>query len=209
LPPLPKIDSVPTAAQCDEKTPGCSYCIKIKQKCPGYEGKFDVAWRDQTAVARKHVERRIRATEHARSREDSFERILTPEMRMPSGLYFSSPRPGPTPRSPGDPEEFALSFFFAVYASPTTNPLDTREHLDFLAPLYPRTGPHSTLSLSTMALASCLYMAWKSQRPDAPLSRSPYLRAVSAMKEQITQADTCANDEILLAVLLLQQYEVS
>ena len=29
------------------------------------------------------------------------------------------------------------------------------------------------------------------------------------MKEQITQADTCANDEILLSVLLLQQYEVS
>jgi hypothetical protein len=206
---LSNINSVPTAAQCDEKTPGCSYCIKTKQKCPGYEGKFDLAWRDQTAVARKHVERRLRATEHARSREDSFERILSPEMRMRSNLHFSSPRPVPTPRSLDDPEEFALSFFFTVYASPDPDPLDTREHLHFLAPLYPRAGPHSTLSLSTMALASCLYFAWKSQRPDAPLSRSPYLRAVSAMKEQITRADTCSNDEILLSVLLLQQYEVS
>jgi hypothetical protein len=124
-------------------------------------------------------------------------------------LHFSSPRPVPTPRSLNDPEEFALSFFSTVYASPDPDPLDTREHLHFLAPLYPREGPHSTLSLSTMALASCLYIAWKSQRPNAPLSRSPYLRAVSAMKEQITQADTCSNDEILLSVLLLQQYEVS
>jgi hypothetical protein len=209
LPVLSNVDFVPTAAQCDENTPGCSYCIKTKQKCPGYEGKFDLAWRDQTAVARKHVERRIRAIEHARSRERSFERTLSPEVSMHSGLHFSSPRPVPTPRSLDDPEEFALSFFFTVYAPPTTNPLDTREHLEFLEPLYPRTGPHSTLSLSTMALASCLYFAWKNQRPDAPLSRTPYLRAVSAMKEQITQADTCANDEILLSVLLLQQYEVS
>jgi hypothetical protein len=209
LPPLSNINSVPTTAQCDEKTPRCSYCIKTKQKCSRYEGKFDLAWRDQTTVTRKHVKRRIRATEHARSREDSFERILSPEMHMRSNSHFSSPRPVPAPRHLDDPEEFALSFFFTVYASPDPDPLDTREHLHFLAPLCPRAGPHSTLSLSTMALASCLYIAWKSQRPDAPLSRSPYLRAVSAMKEQITQADTCSNDEILLSVLLLQQYEVS
>ncbi|KAE9373037.1 hypothetical protein N431DRAFT_534197 [Stipitochalara longipes BDJ] len=195
--------------KCDEKKPECSYCIKTKQKCPEAEGKFDLAWRDQTAVARKHVEQRIRATENARSREDSFERILSPEICVRSSLsQFSIPRPVSTPRSLDDPEEFALSFFFTAYGSPTTNPLDTREHLEFLTPLYPRAGFHSTLSLSTMALASCLYNAWKSQRPDAPLSRSPYLRAVSAMKEQINQADTCANDEILLSVLLLQQYEV-
>ncbi|KAF4628856.1 hypothetical protein G7Y89_g9292 [Cudoniella acicularis] len=59
-----------------------------------------------------------------------------------------------------------------------------------------------------MALASCLYIAWKSQRPDAPLSRPYYLRAISAMKEQLSQPDTCANDEMLLSVLLLQQYEI-
>lgn len=29
------------------------------------------------------------------------------------------------------------------------------------------------------------------------------------MKGQISQADTCANDEMLLSVLLLRQYEVS
>lgn len=160
-------------------------------------------------VARKHVERRIQATEHARHREDSFEKLSLSEIHTQSSPVFSNSRPVPTPRSLDDPDDFALSFFFAVYAPPPTNPLDTREHLEFLAPLYPRAAPHSTLSLSAMALASCLYIVWKSQGPDAPVSRSLYLRAVSVMKEQITQADTCANDEILLSVLLLQQYEVS
>ncbi len=64
------------------------------------------------------------------------------------------------------------------------------------------------LSLSTMALASCLYNAWRIGRPDAPLSRSSYLRAISALKEQICWTETCASDEMLLSVLMLQQYEV-
>lgn len=211
LAPLFNIDYVPTATQCDEKKPGCSYCVKTKQKCPGYESKFDRAWRDQTQVARKHVEQRIRATEQSRPQICSPERTLSSDLntRISPGSQFSTSRPIPAPKSLDDPEEFALSFFFSVYASPTTNALDTREHLDFLPPLYSRAEPKATLSLSTTALASCLYFAWKSQKPDAPLSSSSYLRAVSAMKKQLTHTDTCANNEILLSVLLLQQYEVS
>ncbi len=82
-------------------------------------------------VARKHVERRVRAAKHARSREDSIDRKSLPEIRVRSDLCPPSPRPIPTPSSLDDPEEFALSFFFTVYASPATNvtnPLDTREH---------------------------------------------------------------------------------
>lgn len=85
--------------KCDEKTPACSYCIKTKQKCPGYEGKFDLEWRDQTVVARKHVERRIQATEHARHREDSFEKLSLSEIHTQSSPVFSNSRPVPTPRS--------------------------------------------------------------------------------------------------------------
>ncbi|KAF4628857.1 hypothetical protein G7Y89_g9293 [Cudoniella acicularis] len=104
--------------KCDEKTPGCSYCVKTKQKCPGYGSQFDLVWRDQTVVAKKHVEQRIRATKDMRSQEDSAKRISLPEMRTRSGMYLSSLRPVPTPNSLDDPEDFALSFLFTVYAPP-------------------------------------------------------------------------------------------
>jgi hypothetical protein len=104
-----------------------------------------------------------------------------------------------------EPDDFALSFFFNVYG-PSNNLLDKRDHLEFLTPLYPSMRAGGILALSTMALASCLYIAWKSQRPDAPLSRGAYLRAIEGMRERICRDES--SDEMLLSVLLLGQYEV-
>ena len=147
-------------------------------------------------VAKRHVERRLRANVQTRSREASMGQNSAPEKRLV------------LPKSLDDTAQSALNFFFSIYVS-TTDPWDTRGHLDFLTPLYPQAPPESTLALSTLALASCLYNAWKCGGPDEPLSKVPYVRAISAMKENISRRDACANDDMLLSVLLLQQYEVS
>lgn len=58
-------------------------------------------------------------------------------------------------------------------------------------------------------MASALYMAWTSGSLDGTLSREYYSKAVQAMKSQVGQREKCSDDEILMAVLLLQMYEVS
>ncbi len=80
--------------------------------------------------------------------------------------------------------------------------------LEFVSPLYLKAAPDSTLKMSTLAVASCLFTAWLNRRSDTPFSRSFYLRAVSAMKDQIVNAENCSNDEMLLSILLLQFFEV-
>lgn len=47
------------------------------------------------------------------------------------------------------------------------------------------------------------------QGDDPPLARSFYLGAVQRMKERVTEQRECADDELLMAVMLLQMYEVS
>jgi hypothetical protein len=47
------------------------------------------------------------------------------------------------------------------------------------------------------------------QGDDPPLARSFYLGAVQRMKERVTEQRDCADDELLMAVMLLQMYEVS
>lgn len=55
--------------QCDEKRPGCGSCSRVNQPCPGYRDQFDLAWRDQTVVAKKGVERGKARRKAARERE--------------------------------------------------------------------------------------------------------------------------------------------
>ena len=47
------------------------------------------------------------------------------------------------------------------------------------------------------------------QGDDPPLARSFYLGAVSRMKERVAEQKGCIDDELLMAVMLLQMYEVS
>lgn len=46
------------------------------------------------------------------------------------------------------------------------------------------------------------------QNPNTTHSRSYYLSAVKAMRDQVAEQKECAGDEVLIAVLLLQLYEV-
>jgi len=107
-----------------------------------------------------------------------------------------------------DPNIHSTTFFFSFYATPSNNDLERRAFFDYVVPLYFQSNENSTMRLSTLAVASIMFYAWMDRNADSPLARTYYLRAVSAMKEQLSHPDTCSDDEMLMSVLLLQMYEV-
>ncbi|KAG0647228.1 White-opaque regulator 2 [Hyphodiscus hymeniophilus] len=202
--------------KCDERKPECLHCVRTKRKCPGYRDQFDLAWRDQTVVAKKSVERGKRGHKkeererHHSSSSSSTQIIdLTPivedfqEFSPPTLL----PTPSPSPTLRGPPEDHALCFFFTRYVLPQRDPLARRGFLEYTLPIYSRSGPHSPLKLSIQAVATSMLSGAMNQGDDPPLARSFYLGAVQHMKERVIEQRDCADDELLMAVMLLQMYE--
>ncbi|CZR68852.1 uncharacterized protein PAC_18752 [Phialocephala subalpina] len=194
-----------TGQRCDEKSPECSYCVKTKQNCPGYKDMFDLAWRDQNSVAQKNVERRKRASAKRETEEES--PSASKSIDKPVNLNLTLDIIPPALKE--DPEAYALAFFFSSYASPPVEPDDRRGFLEHIGPQYVIAPPDSALKMATMAISSFLFIAWLDRRPDNPMSRSFYLKAISAMKDRIRQPGGCADNDVLTSVLLLQMYEVS
>lgn len=60
-----------------------------------------------------------------------------------------------------------------------------------------------------MAVATCMMSVGMGRPPDSALARSFYLRAVCRLQERVSQQDNCSSDELIIAVMLLQFYEVS
>ncbi|PVH72992.1 hypothetical protein DL98DRAFT_659727 [Cadophora sp. DSE1049] len=210
--------------KCDEKAPSCSYCIKTKQPCPGYKDIFDLAWRDQNAVAERSVQRRKRAAEKQRAEtttrtsrarrrtsdqdkdegENKDDEEISTDIERTITTHISPHIPTPLAETPSN---YALSFFFSIYANPPSNNDERRGYLEYLAPQFLCTAPNSTLKMATMAVASCLFIAWLNRRADNPTSRAFYLKALKGMKEGIEKERECGDDEMLMSVLLLQFYE--
>jgi hypothetical protein len=175
-------------------TPECSYCVKTGQKCPGYKDMFDLAWRDQTTMAQRSVERRKRASEKQPTKE------RPSESEAPAFASPSNPQE--------DLENYALTFWFTNYSNPPSKSYGECGFIEHVAPLFLKSGPQSTLRMSTLAVSTCLFTALSDRNPDTPLTRSFYLKAVSAMKQQLSTSIECVNNEMIISVLLLQMYEV-
>lgn len=105
------------------------------------------------------------------------------------------------------PEDIALDFYFQIWVLPGDSTFSRRGWSEYIAPMFANSAKQSVLRMSTMAMAGALLVAWLDRRPDNPLSRAYYLRAVSIMKDKVAQQDV-SNDEVLMSVLLLQMYEV-
>lgn len=220
--------------------------------------QFDLAWRDQTTVAKKGVERGKQKRKAAREQEvilasssssSSGGTLLSPSPSSQDGtqkssgpvslvkisgsasralasdhsvISISSGAPTSDPRihefnSTGasiyrrleiPPDDQVLTFFFNLYILPIRDPLARRGFLEYLAPIYSNTDPQSPFMLSTMAVASCMLSIRMGQAPNTTFSRAYYLRAVKALRDHVTEQKACREDEMLIAVLLLQMYEV-
>jgi hypothetical protein len=222
--------------------------------------QFDLAWRDQTSVAKKGVERGKQKRRAAREQASASSSSTTAGPARPpksspsqkdaqgklspassvkttgsasssaalvsnrSSISASPPQSSPSvsltreltpPRSNSPyvtvtvpPDDHILTFFFNLYILPIRDPLARRGFLEYLAPVYSNTDPNSPFMLSTMAVASCMLAIRTGHDPNTTFSRSYYLRAVKAMRDCVSEQKSCAQDEMLIAVLLLQMYEV-
>lgn len=194
--------------ECGEQSPECGYCIKTKQNCPEYKDMFDLAWRDQTSVAQKNVERRKRASAKRESEAEisPATNLTTTSTSTENPISLNQTLAIIPPSLKEDPEAYALGFF-SSYANPPVEPDDRRDFLEYVGPQYMAAPPDSALKMATMAISSFLFIAWLNQRLDNPTSRSFYLKAISSMKDRIRQTEGCADNDVLTSVLLLQMYE--
>lgn len=125
---------------------------------------------------------------------------LRPQSPLGADPYLTLSRPLP--------EEQALFFFFNHFVLPVRDPLARKGFLEHLGPYHAKASPDSPLKLSTLAVATCMMSSGMGRPPDTPLSRSFYLRAVSTIKDQVMQQKNCLEDDLIVAVMLLQLYEV-
>ena len=170
---------------------------------------LNLAWRDQTSLAQKNVQRGKRASSRQDSQEPREKGLSRTAPQLHDYLATLNPILDIIPSAlKEDPEAYALGFFFSSYANPPVEADDRRGFLEHVGPQYVMAPPDSTLQMAIMALSSFLFMAWLGRRPDSPVSRSFYLKAISSMKDGIQQPEGCADNDILTSVLILQMYEV-
>jgi len=120
--------------------------------------------------------------------------------------YIIEPNPFETILRP-IPEEQAVCYFFNNYVLPIRDPLARRGFLEYLGPFYSNADLDSPVKMSTMAVATCMMSTRLGYSPDTPLARSFYVQAVSGIKAKVAQQTS--SDELIVAVMLLQLYEVS
>lgn len=106
-------------------------------------------------------------------------------------------------------EQRALCFYFANYVMLPRDPLTSRGYLELLLPLYSGVRRDSQLSHATSAVALCLLEAWSGKGPETKLSRSFFQKAPVSTRAALEDPEESKKDETLLAVLLLELFEVS
>lgn len=137
--------------KCDEQIPECGGCLRIKQQCPGYKNHFDLAWRDQTTVAKKGVERGKAKRKAARERAEEQARAQSPHIHAPIAQYAesssssskssSSPNLVFTPVSRGSQRSSASSFSesppsdLTIQRPSSRHPLSSDPYLTILRPI--------------------------------------------------------------------------
>jgi Fungal Zn(2)-Cys(6) binuclear cluster domain len=192
--------------KCDEGRPACNNCLKRKQECPGYRDDFDIMLKDQTTSVPQKAKRKQAAKDKKRaqerrqeSAEEEFGPNSSPDLNTSQALTVSA--------MPVDHEMASLYFFFTNYVATTRDPTVSRGYFEYLLPAYSRVMPSSPLSLATSAVAVNLSQMWMQRGPDTLLARSIFQKALTSLKDDISDPVKAMTDETLLTVLLLEFYE--
>lgn len=105
-----------------------------------------------------------------------------------------------------DFQQVALNFFFLSYGSSQST--DATGYIFYLLPAMYATCPESSpLALATAALAVNVTGLWTLQGCDTPPAYKLYSRAVTGVKEVISDATKNRSVELLMAALLLEFYD--
>jgi hypothetical protein len=181
-----------TDGQCDALRPACLNCTARDTPCPGYGDVFDKAHRDETAKVRKLHSPQNKASGSILSATKSANQYaISSYFRAPRGLPESS-------------ENIALSFFFLHYGQ-SFDPDATCSIFSILPEMFAKSPMSSPLNHATRALAlrvTCLHRSHSSTSVEGDI----YFKAVSQVKEALTDATKCRSEDLLLATLVLDAY---
>ncbi|KAL8870835.1 MAG: hypothetical protein Q9174_003209 [Haloplaca sp. 1 TL-2023] len=165
--------------------------------CIQPKSQFDVAWRNQNAVASSAVQRRVKASGKAAREEEGIVDI------RPS-------REGSVPLVlPQDFSHYAVSFFFNSYVMmPALGISGSRGFLEYLYPVWLQSSENSPLRPATTSVALCLLEAWSFLDPNSPqsMARSYYAQGVSALRKRL-QSTEDIDDDVIMATLMLHMYD--
>lgn len=160
------------------------------------KSQFDIAWRDQNAVAKKGVLRRLGANGIA-------DRDISTTDDLARIHYDDVPR-----ILPQNYEDYALNFFFNSYILLPIGSNIQRGFLDCLYPVWTQTSPMSPLRPAVNAVALSLLEAWSMLNPNSvpSLARPHYVKGIAAVRRSLQTAQD-AGDDVLMATLMLDMYD--
>ncbi|EXJ92863.1 hypothetical protein A1O3_01417 [Capronia epimyces CBS 606.96] len=105
-----------------------------------------------------------------------------------------------------DPEEASIYFFFHYYSGIINEP-HTRPLTMLWEPMYLRSSSESPLRIATAAVTVNIAMMWNYHGCDAGPARRLYAKAISAMRQALSNPSTSTSDELLMTTLIFDLYD--
>jgi hypothetical protein len=213
----PRIGSLIDSPKCDQAPDGCSQCVKVNRKCPGYRDQLDLMFRNES----KEVVRKAKAKE-AKIKQGSLRSSATSSLVSSSAAafvpdsgnffeivlredhYFPTFRPSTFSIAPTI-EERATGFFFSNFVISVRGP--TRGHLDYLENIYNTDDMDDNLlsSMKAVGLAGYSHVAHAPQLiKDA---RQEYTKALRLTNLALRSPKDVKKDSTLLAIMILGIFE--
>ena len=188
----------------------CSnYCIRRRQACPGYKDDFDVVLKDQTTKLPERIQKRKAAQARRQAKLNNALGLSNGQRLSATEKPASDDYPAIcTSPSAKTGEHEALCFFFDNYATAPRDDLTNRGFFEYILPVFEKAPSDSPAALATIAVATNMHTLWRYEGPDQPFPHSCYTRAVSSTKAAIEDPNLSKSDNLLLAVLLLDFYDV-
>jgi len=214
-----------SALQCDRVRPACGRCAQRDLICSGYPADIGFIFRDENEVAQRNSVRARREAREGQVPAFSFdvhpyqvtqERLPQASTGVPdAGLQLQYPwlndrtlAEVPEPLK-GDVEASAVDRFFVNWTLYPGNDGVSPGHMHNLYPLYLSAPPGSVLWLAVRAVA-CADMRHKSVGDTSfhIKARQYYGAALSRLREIAHGEQRLANDQVLAAILLIDNFEV-
>ncbi|KIX08623.1 uncharacterized protein Z518_03279 [Rhinocladiella mackenziei CBS 650.93] len=174
--------------KCDETRPVCRNCTRRRVPCPGFPDPPGTKFRDETDAVIRHAQRGERKTRP--ERDDDYAAAESFGTNL------------------GQDESFvSLCFFFHNYVITGRGIQSSRGVFENLLPYYNPNKADSLVSLAVAAVAASMLSIWRLQGPDSAASRQYVGRAITLLRDTLTDPDGCVSDETLIAILLLQYRE--
>ncbi|KAJ5781997.1 transcriptional regulator family: Fungal Specific TF [Penicillium psychrosexuale] len=165
--------------RCDQQTPHCGQCIRMRQECPGYRDKWDLVFRDQT--------------------DQTIQRYRKPKIESPAQAL-----PAPARSLSPNADDIGVNYFLRNFVSGQSS---SRGCLNYIPSVYREDGEHPTL-VTSMAAVGLVALANSTQQSDlANLARAKYTEAIRNVNVALTSPVESVKDSTLMSVISLGVFE--